>query len=443
MIAERDTAASRDLLAGTRVLEVSELKTHFATDEGVVRAVDGVSFHLEAGEVLAIVGESGSGKTVGALSVLGLVPGTGRVQEGSVRLGERELLGLPAAEMQTVRGREVAMIFQDALTALNPVYSVGEQLVETLRVHEPQPWDRRAAVLRFSGRVLAGLTVFLAVAAVMASSIGTPEVVMPWLAVPPMTVGSWTLAGGTAVRLGLWAALALAWFATAWATSEARIDHDRSYRARAVELLCQVGIPEPDRRFDEFPHQLSGGMRQRAMIAMALSCRPRVLIADEPTTALDVTIQAQILALMNGLRHDYESGIILITHDLGVVAEMADRVLVMYGGRKIEYAPVHDLFARTMHPYTWGLLRSLPRLDAGRPERLVPIQGVPPSLIDLPEGCHFHPRCAFARDRCRSEYPQLREVAPGHLSACHFAESFADGEKTAAGDEGPAERERA
>jgi peptide/nickel transport system ATP-binding protein len=322
------------------MLEVRDLRTYFDSDEGTVKAVDGVSFELGRGETLAIVGESGSGKTVTSLSVLALLPKTGKIEDGSSILFEgRELVGLPEGEMQKIRGAEIAMIFQDPLTALNPVYTVGNQLIEAIRLHQ----DLNA--------------------------------------------------------------------------------HDA--RELAIALLERAGIPEPAKRIDDYPHQLSGGMRQRAMIAMALSCCQKILIADEPTTALDATIQAQILALMEDLQREIGISIILITHDLGVVAEMADRVLVMYGGRKVEYAEVHELFAHSMHPYTWGLLRSLPRLDADRhSERLLPIPGVPPSLIHLPPGCHFYPRCRFRQSRCETEYPQLREVTPNHWSACHFAETL-------------------
>jgi peptide/nickel transport system ATP-binding protein len=324
---------------GAPMLEVRDLRTYFDTDEGVVKAVDGVSFDLMRGETLAIVGESGSGKTVTALSVLALLPKTATIQGGSVSFEGRELVGIPEAEMQKIRGVEIAMIFQDPLTALNPVFTVGNQIIETIRLH--------------------------------------------------------------------------------------RDLNKQQARELAIALLERAGIPEPAQCVDQYPHQLSGGMRQRAMIAMALSCCQKVLIADEPTTALDVTIQAQILSLMEGLQSELGVSIILITHDLGVVAEMADRVLVMYGGRKVEYADIDELFANSMHPYTWGLLRSLPRLDADRrAERLLPIPGVPPSLIHLPPGCHFYPRCRFRQGICEVEYPELREVASGHWSACHFAETL-------------------
>ena len=335
------TGASCDLPSGNGqiILTVEELRTYFDTDEGIVKAVDGVSFELKRGETLAIVGESGSGKTVTALSVISLLPKTASIEGGSILFDGRELVGISEDEMQDIRGAEIAMVFQDPLTALNPVFSVGNQLVEAIRQHQ---------------------------------HVGKDEA-----------------------------------------------------KKQAIALLERVGIPEPEQRMYEYPHQLSGGMRQRAMIAMALSCCQKVLIADEPTTALDVTIQAQILSLVSDLQDELGISIILITHDLGVVAEMADRVLVMYGGRKIEYAEVHELFANSMHPYTWGLLRSLPRLDADRhAERLLPIPGVPPSLIHLPPGCHFQPRCRFRQELCAQEYPELREVAPDHWAACHFAETL-------------------
>ena len=323
------------------MLEVTDLRTYFDTDEGTVKAVDGVSFDLRRGETLAIVGESGSGKTVTALSILALLPKSATIEGGSIRFEGRELVGISAAEMQKIRGAEIAMIFQDPLTALNPVFTVGNQLIEAIRAHQN--------VSKHEAREI------------------------------------------------------------------------------AISLLERAGIPEPTKRIDDYPHQLSGGMRQRAMIAMALSCCQKVLIADEPTTALDVTIQAQILSLMEGLQEELGVSIILITHDLGVVADIADRVLVMYGGRKVEFADIDELFVNSMHPYTWGLLRSLPRLDAERQaERLVPIPGVPPSLIHLPPGCHFYPRCRFRQERCAVEYPELREVANGHWSACHFAETLKD-----------------
>jgi peptide/nickel transport system ATP-binding protein len=320
------------------VLEVKGLKTVFFTRLGLLQAVDDVSFTVRRGETLAIVGESGCGKSMTALSLMRLVPEPpGRIVAGSVRLDGRELLTLDEAEMREVRGNDISMIFQEPMTSLNPVMTIGRQISETLRLHE----DLSASA--------------------------------------------------------------------AW--------------AKAIEMLRLVRIPEPEQRAREYPHQLSGGMRQRAMIAMALACNPRVLIADEPTTALDVTIQAQILDLMLKLQAKLGTAIILITHDLAVVAETAQRVVVMYAGKKVEEASVDDLFAEPLHPYTWGLLASIPRLAliAGEDEdrrRLKEIPGTVPSLINLPAGCVFAPRCAFATDRCRAEYPPYEEKRPGHWAAC-------------------------
>ncbi|MBE0475954.1 MAG: ABC transporter ATP-binding protein [Coriobacteriia bacterium] len=326
---------SRPREAAAPLLRVEDLRTYFDTDEGVVKAVDGVSFELARGRTLGVVGESGCGKTVLALSVLGLVQRPGRVVSGSACYEGVELVGAPETELRGVRGAEIAMVFQDPLTALNPVLTVGRQVVEAIRAHA-DPGREEA-------------------------------------------------------------------------------------RARAVELLRRVGIPGAERRFDDYPHQFSGGMRQRAMIAMALACDPSILIADEPTTALDVTIQAQILALMEDLRRDSGSSILLITHDLRVVAGMADDVMVMYAGRRVEAGPVEEVFSEPRHPYTIGLLGSLPALDSKRAGALPSITGTPPSLIGLTDGCRFAPRCRFGRRVCRTRYPDLREVTPGHLSACHFA----------------------
>jgi oligopeptide/dipeptide ABC transporter ATP-binding protein len=316
-----------------RLLEVKGLKVHFATEDGLVRAVDGVSFELDRGEVLGIVGESGSGKSVTAMTLMGLTRGINTRFEGEVVYKGRDLLKVSDSEMQDFRGDEIGMIFQDPMTSLNPVYKIGDQIVEAIRTHETV--DKRTA------------------------------------------------------------------------------------RRRAVELLRQVGIPNPESRVDDFPHQFSGGMRQRAMIAMALSCNPDVLIADEPTTALDVTIQAQIIELIGRLKKDFDSAVILITHDLGVVADIADEIVVMYAGRVVERAGKRDLFYDPQMPYTWGLLGSIPRLDRPRPERLHSIKGSPPSLINLPTGCKFRPRCPHAFDRCLEE-PELdnRVEVPGHLDRC-------------------------
>jgi peptide/nickel transport system ATP-binding protein len=317
------------------LLEVRDLQVHFDTDDGLVRAVDGVSFAVEPGRTLGIVGESGSGKTVAALSIMGLTRTTTARIAGEVRFEGRDLLSLPDDEMRRVRGREIGMVFQDPLSSLHPFYKVGRQLVEAVRVHQPDV-SRPAA------------------------------------------------------------------------------------RDRAVELLGMVGIPDPGRRVDDYPHEFSGGMRQRAMIAMALANQPRLLIADEPTTALDVTVQAQILELIGRLQADLGMAVIVITHDLGVVADTADDVAVMYAGRIVERAPTRTVFAAPEHPYTWGLLRSIPRLDAPRGEELQPIPGRPPSLINLPGGCSFHPRCPYVRPRHREVDPRLEPVPgdPEHEVAC-------------------------
>ncbi|MES1248723.1 MAG: ABC transporter ATP-binding protein [Actinomycetota bacterium] len=321
------------------LLEVDDLSVQFATEDGLVRAVDGVSFELERGKVLGIVGESGSGKSVTAMTVMGLTRGVNAKFGGSVTYKGVDLLAASDSEMQGYRGNEIGMIFQDPMTSMNPVYRVGEQIVEAIQAHEDV--DRRAA------------------------------------------------------------------------------------RKRAVELLRQVGIPNPESRVDDFPHQFSGGMRQRAMIAMALSCNPSILIADEPTTALDVTIQAQIVELIDRLKSDFDSAVIMITHDLGVVADIADEILVMYAGRVVERAETRDLFYDPQMPYTWGLLGSIPRLDRPRPERLYSIKGSPPSLINAPGGCKFRPRCPYAFDKCGEE-PALeqRVETAGHLDRCWLDVDF-------------------
>jgi oligopeptide/dipeptide ABC transporter ATP-binding protein len=316
-----------------RLLEVDDLHVHFVTEDGVVRAVDGVSFELDRGQVLGIVGESGSGKSVTALTLMGLTRDVNTRFQGEVRYKGKDLLKVPEHEMQEYRGNEIGMIFQDPMTSLNPVYRIGEQIVEAIRAH--QTVDKATA------------------------------------------------------------------------------------RRRAIELLRQVGIPNPESRVDDFPHQFSGGMRQRAMIAMALSCNPDILIADEPTTALDVTIQAQIIELIDQLKDDFNSAVIMITHDLGVVADIADEIVVMYAGRVVERAVTRELFYDPQHPYTWGLLGSIPRLDRPRPERLHSIKGSPPSLITLPQGCKFRPRCPHAFNKCLEE-PELvqRVETPRHLDRC-------------------------
>jgi oligopeptide/dipeptide ABC transporter ATP-binding protein len=317
------------------LLEVKNLKVSFRTEDGVVKAVDGVSFTLDPGEVLGIVGESGSGKSVTMMSVMRLIIDPNAVFEGEVIYKGRDIMKLGKDEMQSVRGSEIAMIFQDPMTSLNPVYRVGWQISEQIRAHENI--SKQAA------------------------------------------------------------------------------------QARSVELLQAVGIPNPRVRVNDYPHQFSGGMRQRVMIAMALSCNPDLLIADEPTTALDVTIQAQILELIGKLKDDFGSAVVMITHDMGVVAEVADRVCVMYAGRVVEQGTKQDLFYDPQHPYTWGLLGSIARLDRPKPRRLTAIPGVPPSLIHLPEGCAFGPRCAHRFEKC-SEIPELRDRLgeSGHLDACHL-----------------------
>jgi oligopeptide/dipeptide ABC transporter ATP-binding protein len=321
------------------LLEVDELVVEFRTEEGVVTAVDGASFTVAESEIVGVVGESGSGKSVTAMSILGLVKPPGRHTGGVVRFRGREL---SAKQMRAIRGAAIAMIFQDPMTALNPVVTIGRQIVEALRFHD-------------SG-------------------------------------------------LGRQAA-----------------------RARALELLTLVGMPHPQARFGQYPHELSGGMRQRAMIAMAMANKPDLLIADEPTTALDVTIQAQVLDLLRAAQQETKAATLLISHDLGVVAELADRVVVMYAGRVVEQGEVTTIFSSPRHPYTLGLLESLPRLDRDV-EELRPIPGSPPSLLDLPPGCPFHPRCPMARDLCRTTRPELRtlDIAAGaeHQSACHYAEEL-------------------
>jgi peptide/nickel transport system ATP-binding protein len=330
--------------AAAPLLEVEDLRTYFFTRDGVVRAVDGVSLHVAEGETLAIVGESGCGKSVTSLSILRLIQTPpGRIVSGSVRFQGVDLLGLDDAAMRRIRGNDISMIFQEPMTSLNPVLTIGRQIGETLMLH--QKLDR-AASLR-----------------------------------------------------------------------------------RAVEMLRLVHIPEAERRITEYPHQLSGGMRQRVMIAMALACNPKLLIADEPTTALDVTIQAQILDLMRELKRKIGAAIVLITHDLGVVAEMAQRVVVMYAGRKVEEATVGELFRQPLHPYTLGLLTSVPKLGAtltqSEPERLTEIPGSVPSLREEIRGCPFAPRCTFASDRCRAEMPQFEAKSPGHFAACFHSDQVA------------------
>ena len=320
------------------LLDVKNLQTHFRTPDGVNRAVDGVSFHVNEGETLAVVGESGCGKSVTAMSILRLVPEPPARIAGAISFQGKDLLALTDREMRRIRGNDISMIFQEPMTSLNPVLTIGRQLGETLRLH--QGLDRKAA------------------------------------------------------------------------------------DAHAVEMLTLVGIPEPRRRLREYPHQLSGGMRQRVMIAIALACNPKLLIADEPTTALDVTIQAQILDLMKDLKRRVGAAIVLITHDLGVVAEVAERVMVMYAGRKVEEASVAALFRSPRHPYTQGLLGAVPKLGSsltGASDRLAEIPGAVPSLKQRIPGCLFAGRCSRATDLCRKVAPGLEAKAPGHLAACHYA----------------------
>ncbi len=327
------------------ILEVDGLQTYFFTRQGTVRAVDGVSFTLKPAETLAIVGESGCGKSITALSLMRLIPyPPGRIIGGRIVLNGVDLMTVDEERMREIRGNDISMIFQEPMTSLNPVMTIGRQISEALILH--QNMSRREAL------------------------------------------------------------------------------------EKSVEMLDLVRIPEPRQRVKEYPHQLSGGMRQRAMIAMALACNPKVLIADEPTTALDVTIQAQILSLIVGLQERLGTAVLLITHDLGVVAETANRVIVMYAGRKVEEASVEDLFAEAQHPYTHGLMASIPRLDLMRGagdstgERLQEIPGIVPALSDLPPGCAFAPRCRFADDKCRGSYPPFEEKKPGHWAACWHSEAL-------------------
>ena len=318
-------------------LELRDLRVHFPTDDGLVKSSDGLSFRLERGRTLGIVGESGSGKSVTSLAIMGLHRSTRARISGEIWLDGEELIKATDEHVRSLRGKKMAMIFQDPLSAMHPYYTVGAQIIEAYRIHNK---------------------VSKAVA-----------------------------------------------------------------RKHAIEMLDKVGIPQPQSRVDSYPHEFSGGMRQRAMIAMALSCDPELLIADEPTTALDVTVQAQILDLIRDLQQEFNSAVIIITHDLGVVAELADDIMVMYAGRTAEYGPTGDIFKMPQHPYTWGLLGSMPRLDRERADRLLPIKGTPPSLINVPPGCPFHPRCRYAErngGRSETDVPQLREVDGSHTVACHL-----------------------
>jgi peptide/nickel transport system ATP-binding protein len=324
-------------MTASDLLDVRDLRVHFPTDDGLVKAVDGLSFALDRGRTLGIVGESGSGKTVSSLTVMGLHDGGNTRISGEIWLDGEELVAAGPDRVRALRGSKMAMIFQDPLSSLHPYYTVGHQIIEAYRIHNDVP--------------------------------------------------------------------------------------KKTARQHAIDLLGRVGIPQPATRVDDYPHQFSGGMRQRAMIAMALSCNPELLIADEPTTALDVTVQAQILDLIWDLQAEFGSAVIIITHDLGVVAELADDILVMYAGKASEYGSAEDIFGRPGHPYTWGLLGSMPRIDRNRAERLLPIAGTPPSLIRVPAGCAFHPRCAYADSTgglSQTEVPPLREIEPGHQVACHL-----------------------
>lgn len=318
------------------LLSVEHLTTAFRTEEGTIRAVDDVTFRVRKGKTLAIVGESGCGKSVTALSLMRLIPDSnGLIEKGKIVLNQQDLLGLTPEQMRKVRGNKIAMIFQEPMTALNPVYTVGEQIGEVFRIHR-------------------GMS-----------------------------------------------------------KSQAR--------EAAIEALKKVYIPDPHKRVDEYPFQMSGGMRQRIMIAMALACEPSLLIADEPTTALDVTIQAQILKLMRELQREHGTSIVFITHDLGVVAEMADDVVIMYAGKVVEEGTVHQVFEDPQHPYTRGLMASIPDMTSMKTEKLSTIEGTVPSLHKLPSGCRFNTRCPLAQDICRRDVPELRDIEDNHLAACHFA----------------------
>jgi len=320
---------------GKPLLEVRDLKVQFPTPDGLVKAVDGVSFKIHRGETLGVVGESGSGKSVTFLTVMGLISSRDAHLEGEVMFKGRDLLKLPEVEMRHIRGKEMGMVFQDPMTSLHPMYRVGYQIAEAVLAHEAT--SKKAA---------------------------------------------WGL---------------------------------------AVDLLGRVGIPKPAEAARRYPHEFSGGMRQRAMIAMSLVLNPDLLIADEPTTALDVTVQAQILDLIDRLKTEFNAAVAIITHDLGVVAEHCERIQVMYAGRVTETGTGDDLFYRGHHPYTWGLLQSIPRLDAGQTQRLLPIKGLPPSLIFVPPGCAFHPRCPYVMDVCRTEIPTMRLEEGEHAAACHLS----------------------
>jgi len=321
-----------------KLLELKNLKTHFFTEEGVVKAVDGVNFEIYPGETLGVVGESGCGKSVTSLSIMRLIESPpGKIVEGEILFNDKDLTKLRQAEMRKIRGNDISMIFQEPMTSLNPVYTIGDQISEAILIHKDV--SKKEAM------------------------------------------------------------------------------------EQSVDMLRKVGIPLPEQRVNEFPHQLSGGMRQRVMIAMALSCDPQLLIADEPTTALDVTIQAQILELMNGLKDKFDMSIMMITHDLGVIAEVADRVAVMYAGKIVEYTDVNTLFKDPKHPYTWGLMGSIPRLDK-EVDRLIAIPGMVPNPLDFPAGCKYHTRCVLADSKCKNNEPDIMEVEDGHKVRCWYHEKL-------------------
>ena len=336
-MSENNTQATETNAATEQVsehlVEVHDLKTYFHTAAGVAKAVDGVSFTLDRGKTLAIVGESGSGKSVTASSLMRLLPKTGKIEGGTVEFDGHDIVHATDAELRELRGKDISMIFQDPMTALDPVFKVGSQMIENIRIHDGL--DKAAA------------------------------------------------------------------------------------RERAIEMLRLVSIPNPEKRMDSYPYELSGGMCQRVMIAMAMSCHPKFIIADEPTTALDVTVQAQVLSLLKGLQDEMDTGILLITHNLGIVWQMADDVMVMYAGRTCEYASMEELYSNPMHPYTWGLLDSMPKLSDKAKTDLKTIPGVPPDLRLTGTCCNFYNRCPYACEKCKSEVPPLVEVRPGHFVACH------------------------
>lgn len=331
------------------LLQVKELRTYFHTEDGIVKAVDGVTFDVYSGETLGIVGESGCGKSVTSLSVMRLLDEKGEIAGGKIIFEGRDVMAIPESQMMKIRGNDMAMIFQEPMTALNPVFTVGFQIMEAILLHQD-------------------------------------------------------------------------------------VNKEQA-RTMAIDMLRKVGIPEPEKRVDEYPHELSGGMRQRAMIAMALSCNPKLLFADEPTTALDVTIQAQILELMKSLQEQYGMALVMITHDLGVIAEMAQRVVVMYAGKVVEYAEVLTLFKKPRHPYTWGLMNAIPKLDEDK-EVLYNIPGVVPDPLDFPDGCRFNTRCPLATDKCRKEEPPLVEVEENHTSACWYVDKLVEMIKVSRAGEG-------